>query len=96
MFQEQPQSRRGKRSPPAAAARARGLLKILGVKPLPTRMLQHVMRCVALHNIVCLTYHGPSLMMVQRSSDDDCWSLRIFWNMREIKDKSSAVTYGSK
>jgi hypothetical protein len=28
------------------------------------KMLQHVMSCVALHNIVCLTRHKPSLMMV--------------------------------
>jgi hypothetical protein len=75
---------------------ARGLLKILRNKILPTKMLQHVMRCVALHNIVCLTGHGPSLMMVRRSSEDDRVSVRIFWNMRGIKDKSSAVTYGSK
>jgi hypothetical protein len=64
MFQEPCNRIRGKRSPPADRSEAHGLRKPPLQKMLLKKMLQHITPCVALHNIVCLTGHRPSLMMV--------------------------------
>jgi hypothetical protein len=98
---------RGKGSPPAdrndgtriadgLPTKRRIAGEILPTKTLLKKMLQHVTQCAALHNIVCLTGHQVVVNCFQRFSKDDCEKLRITVNVREIKDKSSAVTYGSK